>query len=54
MILRHATEGDAEALDSFDVGDTSAPWIAEVAEIVAGLLAGDPIPMPPTKIDKSS
>lgn len=23
---------------SFDVGDTSIPWLAEVAEIVAGLL----------------
>ena len=38
MILRHATEDDAEALHSFDVGDTSIPWLAEVAEIVAGLL----------------
>jgi len=38
VILRHATDADAEALNSFDVGDTSIPWIAEVAEIVAGLL----------------
>jgi N-acetylglutamate synthase-like GNAT family acetyltransferase len=38
VILRHATDDDAEALNSFDVGDTSIPWLAEVAEIVAGLL----------------
>jgi hypothetical protein len=38
VILRHATDADAEALHSFDVGDTSIPWLAEVAEIVAGLL----------------
>lgn len=38
MILRRAIEADRPALESFDVGDTSAPWLVEVAEIVAGLL----------------
>jgi hypothetical protein len=28
VILRHATDADAEALHSFDVGDTSIPWLA--------------------------
>jgi hypothetical protein len=31
VILRHATDDDPEALNSFDVGDTSIPWLAEVA-----------------------
>ena len=38
MILRHATDDDADALESFDVGDTSVAWLGEVAEIVGGLL----------------
>ena len=47
VILRHATDDD-EALHSFDVGDTSIPWLAEVAEIVAGLLGwrSDPVARP--------
>jgi GNAT superfamily N-acetyltransferase len=38
VILRHATDDDADALESFDVGDTSVAWLGEVAEIVGGLL----------------
>ena len=37
MILRHAVEVDRAVLAEFDLGDTSAPWLGEVAEIVAGL-----------------
>jgi hypothetical protein len=39
VILREATADDGSALESFDLGDTSSPWLAEVAEIVSGLLA---------------
>ena len=39
MRLRHAVESDADQLESFDLGDLSSPWITEVAEILAGLLA---------------
>lgn len=39
MILRPATVDDQRALESFDVGDDESPWMNEVAEIVAGLIA---------------
>ena len=39
VILREATADDGSALEAFDLGDTSSPWLAEVAEIVSGLLA---------------
>jgi ribosomal protein S18 acetylase RimI-like enzyme len=47
VILREATADDGSALESFDLGDTSSPWLAEVAEIVSGLLAwqGDTEPV---------
>ena len=54
VILRHATDDDAEALNSFDVGDPSIPWLAEVAEIVQDSLVGDPIRPPPMRIARSS
>lgn len=38
MILRHARDSDAEQFESFDLG-ASGPWLDEVAEIVAGLVA---------------
>lgn len=38
MKLRHAAEGDRDALESFNLGDTTKPWLREVEEIVAGLL----------------
>jgi len=38
VILRPATVEDQLALESFDVGDTTAPWLGEVSEIVAGLI----------------
>lgn len=37
MILRSAIDTDRAALKSFDIGNTSSAWLAEVAEIVAGL-----------------
>lgn len=39
MILRHATLADASALEEFDLGGNAAPWLDEVREIVAGLVA---------------
>ena len=39
VILRHATDGDCDSLESFDVGDGIEPWLREVREIVPGLLA---------------
>ena len=33
MILRRATDADADALELFDVGDTSVAWLGEVEEI---------------------
>ena len=47
MIFRHADNQDAAALTTFHVGDVTSPWLAEVAEIVVGLLAwrdDDPAP----------
>ena len=38
MHLRNASPGDADALADFDLGDDSTPWLAEVREIVNGLL----------------
>lgn len=38
VILRHAREGDAEHLDSFDVGG-GTEWLDEVSGIVGGLLS---------------
>lgn len=38
MIFRTAVEADRSSLESFNFGDTSSPWQAEVAEILAGLL----------------
>ncbi len=38
MIFRHARDSDADQLESFDLGG-SGPWLDEVAEIVAGLIA---------------
>lgn len=37
VILRHATDDDAGAL-TFNAGDASVRWLAEEAEIVAGLV----------------
>lgn len=39
MILRPATVDDQRALESFDLGDNESPWMSEVSEIVAGLIA---------------
>ena len=39
MILRRATATDAASLHAFDIGDTPSTWMAEVAEIVSGLVA---------------
>ena len=39
MILRHATVGDAESFERFDLGEVVSPWLDEVREIVAGLVA---------------
>jgi hypothetical protein len=39
VILRDATTADEQALATFDVGDPPSPWLEEVSEIVAGLLA---------------
>lgn len=39
VILRDATLGDASTLESFALGTDRSPWLDEVAEIVAGLLA---------------
>ena len=39
MILRDATNEDASALENFEVGGPPSPWLDEVREIVAGLLA---------------
>ena len=38
MKLRHASDGDRDALESFALGDTNAQWFREIEEIVAGLL----------------
>ena len=38
MIIRHARDSDAEQFESFELGGSS-PWLDEVAEIVAGLIA---------------
>ncbi len=38
MRLRNASPSDADALADFDVGDDTTPWLAEVREIVNGLL----------------
>lgn len=38
MIIREASADDAAALESFHVGDLSSVWLAEVAEIVGGLI----------------
>lgn len=37
MILRPAVADDANTFEDFDLGDTSAPHLAEVAEIVREL-----------------
>ena len=39
VILRHATIADAAVLEDFDLGDATSPWLDEVREIVAGLVA---------------
>ncbi len=39
MRFRQAVDADADQLESFNLGELSSPWIAEVAEIVGGLLA---------------
>ena len=39
MILRRANATDAASLHAFDIGDTPSTWMAEVAEIVSGLVA---------------
>ena len=39
VILRRATATDAASLHAFDIGDTPSAWMAEVAEIVSGLIA---------------
>jgi len=39
VILRHATNDDANTFESFDLGDPAEPWLGEVIEIVDGLLA---------------
>ena len=38
MRLRNASSSDADALADFDLGDDATPWLAEVREIVNGLL----------------
>ncbi|MBK6858488.1 MAG: hypothetical protein IPG97_18540 [Microthrixaceae bacterium] len=37
MILRQARAEDSPAFEAFDLGDTSEPFLGEVAEIVDGL-----------------
>ena len=39
MILRHASIADAAVLEDFDLGGETSPWLDEVREIVAGLVA---------------
>ena len=39
MNLRRVSDADADALVSFDLGAVRNPWLAEVAEIVRGLVA---------------
>lgn len=39
MIFRHARDDDAAALAHLDLGTVHTEWLAEVAEIVGGLIA---------------
>jgi len=39
VILRHATLAAAPVLEDFDLGGDASPWLDEVREIVAGIVA---------------
>jgi hypothetical protein len=39
VILRLATDDDAAALETLDVGNDPSPWLDEVREMLSGLLA---------------